>query len=196
MHADHIDDVLKETRPVAHTVDVCVRGDLLAEISQLRARLADVREDDRRLNRQPQAPALQERIQELQRQARDHSVTFRFQAIGNRAWSDLLKDHPPTTAQQKEALQAGDPLQFNPETFPKAAIAASCTQPEGMTLAKVQELWERWNFDQCQKLWGACLAANVGSTDVPFTDGGSNGRRDSAPSSTTAPREESPAASS
>lgn len=88
---------------------------------------------------------------------------FTFQAIGRRAWRELLAQHPPTAAQLE--LDAG--LEYDPDTFPAAAIAAACVEPEGVTADAMAELEERLSIGQFGRLWTACLAANVQERATP-----------------------------
>jgi hypothetical protein len=166
----HIDDIIAKSRPAVRTVKVPVRGDLLERADELEDQLQRELVKDRTENRKPQAHDVARQIEALREEAEAETVTFRFQAIGHKAWSDLIRAHP---ASKKQRDEFGRDLEYNPETFPTAAIAASCIDPDGVDEAKVAELLEAWNFSQFQKLWGACIAVNVGDTSVPFSAVGS-----------------------
>lgn len=191
-----IDDVLDAHRPVTRSVRVVVDGQLLGDLDRLEEQLAEARRQDDRLNRPPQAPAIAEQIRQLRDRANTEAVEFTFEAIGRKAWSDLQAQHPPTDEQIAEGRDDGIRPDFNPETFPAAAIAASCVEPSGMTVEKAQRLLDGWTVSQTRKLWSACLSANIGGADIPFSEGAYDVLRRSGGSSTTAPLEVSPDPSS
>lgn len=89
------------------------------------------------------------------------TVVFRFRNIGHRAWADLLRKHPPTDSQ----LRRDRSMDHNPETFPYAAMSASCVSHE-MTPAQVEALdkSKAVDVDQWSTMWGACCRANVQDT--------------------------------
>lgn len=157
-----IEQVLAQAKPKTTTVRVCLRGDLLAEHERLERELAVARRLDETENRHAEAPGVARRLQELEAEIDKAQVEFTFQAIGQKAWTDLGAEHPPTEADE----QAG--LEFNGRTFPVAAIAASAADPV-MSVEHSQQLFAKLNFGQWQLLWGACLAVNVEGTSVPFS---------------------------
>jgi hypothetical protein len=72
--------------------------------------------------------------------------------------------HPPT-AEQRE--QFGAILDHNPETFPAAALAASCVEP-GLSPEQAKWIVDELPVGVVDRIWATCLSANVtGSTD-PF----------------------------
>lgn len=156
------DDVLAQVRPKTVTVRVCLRGDLLAQHEQLEAELAAARRLDATVNLPDRAPDVAHRVKEMEEQLDAAATTFTFEAVGQKKWTDLLVQHRPTAEDRAEGYE------FNPQTFPQVAIAASATEPK-MTTEQSQRLFEVLNFGQWQQLWSACLAANVEGTDVPFS---------------------------
>jgi hypothetical protein len=182
-------DVKAAHKPLEASVAVCLDGELLSRIAEVEARIPAEERDDDRENRTPVAPALKREADELREQAESDAVTFRFRSVGSKAWSDLLAQHPPSKEQRRETG-----VDYNPDTFPQAAIQASCADP---TLDDEDAAWlvEHLSLGQFRRLWTACLEANVGPGDLP------KARRTAAPpatasSSTTAPPEASPALSS
>lgn len=157
-----IEDVLAQARPKATTVRVCLRGDLLAEHDRLEAELAEVRRQDALSNRPSTAAEVAGRIEALQAQIEASSVQFTFHAVGQKRWTDLLVEHPPSEEDREEGAA------FDRRTFPVAALAASCVEP-AMTQEQAARLYEVCNFGQWEQLWGACIAANVEGTSVPFS---------------------------
>lgn len=132
-----------------------------------------------------------ERVQAVEAEIRDAEVEFKFQSIGRKAWADLLARHPPTTKQKT----ADKRTTFNPETFPLAAIAASCVQP-AMDVDGAGDLEELLSDAQFSQLWNACVDANLGGGDSPNSLLAGRILHTNVRSATTAASEESPEASS
>lgn len=81
------------------------------------------------------APAIAAQIAELEAELERYAVTFKVRALPRRQWTDMLAKHPPTPAQLKQH----DRLDFNPETFPGAVLAACLVSPK-MTPEQVKVL--------------------------------------------------------
>jgi hypothetical protein len=165
---DSIDDILATTENPAYvrvaTARVLLRQDLAARHEELDAQLTAAMEADGRLTGigdAPQSPAVAEQVRALEAEMESLTVPFRFRALSKRVWSDLIAQHPPT----KDQTRAHPQLDHNPETFPVAAVAASCIDP-AMTLEQAQRLETSLNQSQWGRLWAACLDANVG-VDAP-----------------------------
>jgi hypothetical protein len=94
----------------------------------------------------------------------DGAVEVVMRSIGRGRWERLREAHPPTEEQIADAkTKMGEDavLEFNPDTFPIVAIAASCIQPE-LTEAQVAEIWdsEDWNEEECARLLQMALQVN------------------------------------
>lgn len=157
-----IDDLLAEITAREKTVRILLRQDLIAEHARLDDELVAAAKVDATENRDPVGPALAERILELEAEIEAAKRLFRFRAVGKKAWADLIAQHPPTP----EQLKGHGRLDHNPETFPVAAIAASCIGPK-MTVEQVAKLELELNLAQFEILWSGCLDANVGGSDSP-----------------------------
>lgn len=187
-----IDDFLDAVEPRTVTVNVPVRGDLVQEIRDVSQELGRAIREDELHNLPSRAPELQARLEQLNADLEADGVLFKFVGLSNREWSELLAAHPPSV--EDRALGAD----YNPATFPVAAIAASCVEPEGVTPDKVEALADTVTLGVFRRLWDACLAANIGVEDqaVPTTAAAIDGLLASVVSSTTAADTESPTASS
>lgn len=190
--APSIDDFLDQVEPRVVTVRVPIKGDLLERIGEISRELGKALREDESLNLPDRAPQLQAELDQLRAEMEDNAVTFRFVGLSNRAWSELLAECPPD---DKERAQG---LDFHPETFIPAAISASCTDPDGITPDKVLAMMEKLTLGVFDKIWSACLLANIGVEDdaVPTSAAAIGGLLDSVVSSTTAAPEASPTASS
>jgi hypothetical protein len=155
------EDVKARARPRQSQVRLCLAGDLAARADRLAeeieaaasrpapSSLADV--DPRR--------ALEAELDKVHESMRRSEVTFRFQALGRVAYSDLLAAHPPRPG-------VADDGAWNNDTFPHALVAATCLEPV-MTVEQVDELAEVLNQRQRNELFNAAWLAQVGETRVP-----------------------------
>lgn len=148
------------------TARILLRQDLHARWKQMDAELTAAAARDRlhggSIGDGGEAPPLAAKLREFEAEMADQWVEFRFKSIGHRAWADLLAANPPTPEQVRH-----QPLvDFNPDTFPVAAIAASCAEPE-MTLEEAQRLDRALNQTQFDQLWSAVLDVNMGGDSDP-----------------------------
>lgn len=197
MAALSIEDVLQqaESNPRIVSARVLLRQDLSVRHAELDAELnTSLTRDalgssiaDGGLPR-----GLADEIAALEAEIESAKVEFKFRAVGRRAWADLLAKHPPT----KQQVAADRRATFNPETFPIAAIAACCCEPEGIDEAAVRRLEDALSDAQFSILWDACVDANLGGGVTPKSLLAGRILQASGRSGTTAASEEFPAASS
>ncbi len=146
------------------SVEILLDPDLKVRILDLRARIKTETRRDLRQNRAPVAPGLQKELDLLEESASESEVSFVFEALGNKAYSDLIDEHPPTDEQITEFGR----LEWNPETFPPAVIQASCIEPE-LTPDDVEHIMEEFSSGDVQALFNTALLVNVERASVPFT---------------------------
>lgn len=187
--AQGMEEVLAQARRKTSTVKVCLRGDLLAEHDRLEELLAEARRRDDIENRPAEAASIAQQIEDLEREISDTETAFTFQAIGQKAWTDLIALHPPSEQDREDGWE------FNPRTFSVAAVAASAQTP-AMTEEQAGRLYDLCTFGQWERIWSVCLAANVHGTDVPFSAAASAVLRGYAAKSDSPTDTASPAASS
>jgi hypothetical protein len=175
------------------TARVLLRQDLGARHAALNAELQESITRDRLMNEPDRAPTIAAEIVALEAEMEASEVEFVFRSVGRKRWADMLAKHPPTRAQS----QADKRTVFNPETFPIAAIAASCSTPEGMDEAYAARLEASLSDAQFSALWNACVDANLGGGDIPKSPMAAGlTRRQNALSATIAVPEESDEANS
>lgn len=169
---------------------ILLRQDLTRRLAELQAEF-EAAVSDTAMAQTDEGRRVAKEITALKAEIDEAKVEFRFHNIGRRAWADLLLKHPPTKEQARTLK-----VDHNPETFPIAAIAASCVEPEGMDEAAVKRLEAALTDSQFTALWAAAVEANIGG-DAPKADllSGLIARL-SGQSGTTAVSEESPEASS
>lgn len=191
-----IGDILIEAANPAYTrvavARILLRQDMLSRHAELEAELAASVQGDRMENRVEEAPTVAARLVEYEAEIEAAKVEFRFKSIGHRAWADLMAEHPPT----KDQLKTFPRLDHNPETFPVAAIAASCIDPV-MSVEDVTRLERLLNDTQFNVLLVKCVEANTGGIDTPKSVAASGiARRANEPYGNTAVPAASPVPSS
>lgn len=156
----------KARRNTVKSVRVTLRGDLLDEVERLEAQMGVEREKDEWENRQPVVPQLARQIRELEDEARESEVEFIFEGMGRGEFAKLQAAHPVT---DELTAEYGPGLEWNPDTFPPALMAASCISPPDLTgdLAEWTEIHQTWSNGQIARVWMACLAANSAVADTP-----------------------------
>lgn len=187
-----IDDVLAQIRPREVTETISTREDLVGRIRDARRRVTEALAYDREHNTPDTAPAVKAELEQLAADYEAGKVTFTFRSLPHDQWMDLHAQHPPT---QEDKLVGRD---YNAATFPVAAMAASCVEPDGVTEDKIRELASVLAHGPFQALFEACMAANLAVEDesIPFSAAAIGAILDFAPNSTTAANEGSPTPSS
>lgn len=167
-----LDAFLDSYQPRTVTVPICREASLLDEHARLEAQAQAEIGSLAGPSRAAELAALEVRIEEA-------STPFVFRALSRKAWADLLKAHPPS----KEDLKAR--VDFNPDTFPHAAIAACSVDPD-ITEAQAVRLGEVLPQGEWEKCWAAVLTCNVEEVTPPKSLLAAVARTMSNGSSTTA----------
>lgn len=133
-----------------------VRQSLRDEHAELNAKLLTLNSDT--IDLHPEMRPTLARIAEIEAEFEASMVEFRFAGIGNLAWVKLVAAHPPT----RDQLKANPKADHNEDTFPYAAIEASCVSPK-MTADQARDLRSKPWVDAAAwaELWAACFRANV-----------------------------------
>lgn len=154
-----ISEILKLARRREHSVRICLAGDVAAEVDRLEAQLESAVQwqPDSIADENPTAE-LAAKIKAARERMRDAEVEFTFRALGDKAWSDLVAQHPGKSDEEP----------WDPESLAPALVSVSASDPE-MTPEQVGELFEVLNQGQRQKLIEAAWAVNGDATEVPFS---------------------------
>lgn len=149
--------LIASAKPAARTVEICLRGDLVAEIEEATRQLALAREhkDDKKVDR------LASHIAALKMEMADAVVTVRMEAMPRADWLKLLAGHPP------ERREPDETLGFNPETMYPAMIRAAWAAPE-LDQQDMERLIDSLNDGQFSELAEAAFAVNTRGAVVPF----------------------------
>lgn len=164
-----IDEILRKAKPATAGVRICLDGSLLGEIDLLEDRLSELAGwEPVSLSDPDPRTELRAKLQELKDQARadQNQQEFRFQALGDKAWSDLLAAHPAREDNEEDAGR------WDSTTFPAALVAAASVDPV-MQVEDVERLWAVLNGHSRNLLFTTAYSANVRSVDVPFSPGSS-----------------------
>jgi hypothetical protein len=170
-------DHLRKKKPTTKRVPILLDPDLADQLSEARNAfdLARIRYENAPQNadRSDEFDAAKARYDELLDATRSEVVEFVFRGIGRHAWELLVDEHRPTKEQQDKHRRANPkagPLEWNPETFPVAAVAASLSEPE-LTAGEVQEIWDDpdWNDAELAALFFAALESNQQRKVVDLT---------------------------
>lgn len=184
-----VDDFLGEFEAPTVEVQICPRADLLEQHRLLDRQLAE--ESGKGAGTLAAGPPkdLAEQLAALEETIEQGTRTFKFRALSRRRWRSLLGAHPPL--KQHKA----DGLDFNPETFPVAAVAACAVEP-AMTPEQAEQVADAIPLGEFEKMWAAVLQVNLGASDVPKSVLATTILRMNGAYSTTAPPEASREASS
>jgi hypothetical protein len=153
-----IKDILAKARPREHTIRICLAGDVAAEVERLEAELAATQSwVQQSIAEAHPGIEIAEEIAAARERMREAEVAFTFRALGAKAWSDLVAQHP--SEKEEEA--------WDDESLAPALVAASAVDPV-MTPEDVAALFEQINMGQRQELIQAAWTVNGEATSVPF----------------------------
>lgn len=146
-------------RPVTKRVRLVLDPDVAGALERAEEALDRARADrEARPDDVESAEAFEtaQREVEAAREVADSSVAeFVFRAVGQSRYDELLAAHPPTPAhqaQQRRHVPEAPPLEWNPDTFPPALVAACLVEP-ALTEEQVADLWasEDWNQAEARR---------------------------------------------
>jgi hypothetical protein len=145
---------------------VCLAGDLQAEFEDLERDLKVARDQKEpgTLGKGENALAtdLAQRIMALREEMRAHSHVFRFRGLRRKAYSDLVKECPPS----EEDKEKGNAVDW--DLFPVRLVAASAIEP-----TMTDEDAVLWADELTQAQWDslvqAAIEVNNRDVDVPFS---------------------------
>ncbi|MFB6977685.1 hypothetical protein [Streptomyces scopuliridis] len=155
-----ITEILKRAKPREKSVFMCLAGDLIAEVDRLERELAGLSDTWRAESLASSNPAekIAKKIKAVREQMKEAETEFRFRAVGDKAWSDLVAAHP--SANKNEG--------WDPATFPKALVSACCVDPV-MTPEQAEQLFEVLNEGQRTELMQGAYDVNAEATSIPFS---------------------------
>lgn len=160
------------------TVEICLRGDLVAEHEQAER---DLEQAERKQTDSLAGSGVGEivaRIEALEEQMREHVVVFTLRAMPTSQWRALLKAHPPRR-ENGEIVDDDKGMELNVDTFYADLARSSIVSPE-MDDDDWAALLETITNNQFGMLTGAAWLLNRGEVDVPFSLAASRAKRATA----------------
>lgn len=142
----------------ARTVELCLRGDIVADIETAMRDLAIAQEfkDETEVDR------LAKLIIALKEEMSDSVVQVRLEAMQRDKWLEMLAMHPGRPGEEPD-----DSLGFNPKTMYPDMIRSSWATPE-LEPADLEALLAELNDGQFSELAEAAFAVNTRGAVVPF----------------------------
>lgn len=173
-----IKDILAAKQRRTRTVYILLDDGLAAERDRLVVAAAVAEKQDAWINRRPEAPALQERIRELDGLIADSQQAFTFQAMPRKRWMELVDEY--VDPNDDELMVEG---------FGPVMISESSFDPV-MSVEDVEQMWAEWSTAETELLYIAAWKVNRESRNVPFTAAGIGTTSTTGSNSTTASPEE------
>lgn len=155
-----LDDFLGAYRAPRKSTRVTMRADLLAEHAQLKDDYQAAMRGDMAENRLPVAPAIRDRLAQLEDEIGESEFTFTFEALPRGEYVALVGEHPPRPEDTKGGLP------FNADTFSPALIAACAVEPT-MSIEDADRMLGKLSPGQFDKVWTAVVAVNLGDDAAP-----------------------------
>lgn len=165
MELHELDALLDAARLPEATVDICLRGDLVAEWEQAEKQLRDAHNGSARTlaGGSVEEAELAKRVRELEEEMRGSTISVKLRAMRRPDWAKLVADHPP-----RKGNDGDKQLQINQETFYDALIAASIVEP-ALDAERTQRFLDALSDAQFDKLAARAWILNRKDVDVPFS---------------------------
>lgn len=181
----NVDELIATAQHRTEVVRICARGDLVARHAEAVHALGDATHADDSLAGSPEITSAAGEVVSIEAEMEAATVEFTIGSVSRKRWADLLAKHPPS----KEQRRAG--LDHDPVTFPVAAIAACCKDPE-MTVEQSERLADVLPPGEWVKLWSAAFRLNITETPFPKSAAATEFLQVNGHSSTTSLPEASP----
>lgn len=168
------------------TVEICLRGDLVAEHEEAERQLAAAEKRATDSLAGNGTGELVERIEALEAEMRESTQTFTLRALPHRrtarddrpTHNELKKAHPPRRGDNGEIIEA-DEVGYNVDTFNEALVRLCVVEPE-LDTADWDDLFAVISEGQFAVLAMGCIMLNRGDINVPFSQAASRVRRATA----------------
>jgi hypothetical protein len=160
--------MMAEAKLPERTVDVCLRGDLVADFQALEAELDEARRagGDSLDSGTGEIVELMEATQALMR---DYTYPVRLRAMRGPDFRTLLAQHPARRNEAGEIDKAEQGFDFNIETFFEPLLRACMVDPELVVNDEWREFVGTLTDYQFNELALAALTLNRGKVDIPFS---------------------------
>lgn len=171
--------VLAEAKLPECTVQLCLRGDLVAEHEAAERELEQAQKTPADSLAGTGAGPIAQRIEDLEAQMQDSTYTFRLRALPRPEWRALCAAHPPRRGEDNEILPE-DRMLINTATFFDDLIRASLIDPADLSDDDFRQFIDALTDRQFEDLWEAAWGLNRREVDIPFSRAASSLRQGSA----------------
>lgn len=155
--------ILAGAKRAERTVELCLRGDLVAEVEDLERQLRDSSTAAERLTGNVEGRKVAQRIEALREQMLDHTIVIRLRAMSRREFQQFIVDHGPRDGNADDQA-AG----INTETYFDDLIKA-CTVEPVLTDEQWDGLFDAVNTRQWNDLRTAASNLNTERVSIPFS---------------------------
>ncbi len=157
--------LLASARLAERSVELCLRGDLVAKMQDLHRQLIDAEKLEEAAGSLDggQARVLAEQLDAVREEMRAHTVEMTFRALPRRKWTALVAEHPPR--EDNDVDRVGG---LNHDSFFDAAVRACLAEPT-FDEADWAALDDVLSDAQWNTLANAAWAVNARDVDVPFS---------------------------
>lgn len=161
-----LDTWLDDYRPYTTEVSVCGRADLVARRLQLDVELSEAMREAQRddMLNSPAVTAARRAVDDNDAAITGAQRTFKFAGVGNEAWHNLKRKHPPTDT---DRLVGNDTHLVK---FAPALISAASADDPKVTLPQAETLMRKLPPGEFDKLFDAALQANGQVVAGPKSD--------------------------
>jgi hypothetical protein len=163
--------MLAEAKLPERTVQICLRGDLVADHEAAERELEQAQRSATNSLAGNGAAAIAERIEALEAQMREHTYDFRLRALSRHDFRSLQVAHPPRDDDRLDKAYG-----VNADTFFPALIQACTADPE-LDDAGWADLLEKLTDFQFSDLFLTAWRLNTNEVDIPFSLAASRMRR-------------------
>jgi hypothetical protein len=166
--------LLKEGRLPERTVDICLRGDLVAEFEMVDAALTEAMRRPVDSKEGSGTAELVQRIEAIQAEMKASTHTFRIRALDRAAFRELQNAHPP-----REGDGPDEQVGFDRSTFFTALLIDTTYDPV-LTAEEWDELLGKLTERQYGDLTDAAWFSNRDAVSIPFSKAALLARRNTA----------------
>jgi hypothetical protein len=169
--------VLAAAKLPERSVELCLRGDLVARLQELQRELTDADREEKVGGSLAggESVRISEEIRTLREEMLDHTMVVRLRALPRKSKAKLIADHPPREDHETDRL-----VGFNEETTTAALLRACAFEP-----ALDEDDWARLEDVLSDGQWvalnNAVWSVNTQDVDIPFSRRASQILASSAP---------------
>lgn len=148
------------------TVEICLRGDLVADFEDKDRQLAALLDQpaDGRLVGNAPARKLMKEMDELKAEMVGSIEVFRLRAMKKGRWAALLADHPPLDDDEHQKA-----LGYNPVAFFEDAVRRSIVSPADIDDETWESLLDSITDQQWNEFTAAAQVLNQRPVSIPFS---------------------------